>query len=134
VAGFSGTGWAQDTDQVPDPGRVTAPVPHPSKGASNPVSITIELDPGFPLARLDSAFHRVKIDDLGGNRKRVTLANGETPASRDFELTWAPDPGSAPAAALFSEARAGNTYALLMVMPPIEATWRTATGCAERTA
>ena len=40
------------------------------------------------------------------------------PADRDFVLEWAPAVGDAPGAALFTEQVDGETYALLMVMPP----------------
>jgi Ca-activated chloride channel family protein len=48
------SGWAPDTDQVPDASRITPPVAHPSRGAINPVSLLIELDPGTPPALLES--------------------------------------------------------------------------------
>jgi Ca-activated chloride channel family protein len=109
---------ANSTDQVADAGRITPPVVVPGTGAVNPVSIGIDLNAGFPLARLTSLYHPVRIDEIAGNRFRVTLADGVVPASRDFELTWTPDVGAAPAAALLTERRDGRTYALLMVLPP----------------
>lgn len=121
VEGFSGTGWAKNTDQVIDAARITPPVLKPGKGVINPVSLSIELDAGFPLARLDSSFHRIKTTDIEGGRKRIVLDTNTTPANRDFELVWAPDTGDAPRAAMFTETRDGKTYALLMVMPPLAA-------------
>ena len=53
VAGdFLGTGFSPNTDQVPDASRITPPVLHPSKGLINPVTIKVDLDAGFPLAKL----------------------------------------------------------------------------------
>jgi hypothetical protein len=43
-----GTGWAPDTDQVPDASHIMPPVAHPARGPINPVSLVIELDPGAP--------------------------------------------------------------------------------------
>ncbi len=40
------------------------------------------------------------------------------PADRDFTLSWAPDVGAAPRAALFNESIGGDNYVLLMLMPP----------------
>jgi Ca-activated chloride channel family protein len=49
---------------------------------------------------------------------RVTLAEAPVPADRDFVLEWAPAVGREPGAALFTEEVDGETYALLMLMPP----------------
>jgi len=114
-----GTGFAHKTDAVPDADRITPPVANPSSGAINPVAITIELNAGFPLARLTSPSHSVHVDERPGNRYQVTLSDGLVPASRDFELTWTPDVGAAPGASLLTETRDGRTFALLMVLPPI---------------
>jgi len=43
------------------------------------------------------------------------------PANRDFELVWQPYAEAAPAAVLFTERKGGETFALLMVMPPAAA-------------
>ncbi|MEP6679691.1 MAG: marine proteobacterial sortase target protein [Betaproteobacteria bacterium] len=117
----SGTGTAAPTDAVPDARRITPPVVVPGTGAVNPVSIDIELDAGFPLARLTSPYHAVRIEARPDHRFHVTLADGVVPASRDFELVWTPDVGSAPAAALFTEQRDGRKFALLMLLPPAAA-------------
>jgi Ca-activated chloride channel family protein len=118
--GDSGNGWAHNTDQVPDASQITPPVLKPGNAPINPVTLTIDLDAGFPLARLESPFHAIKIDELERHHKRITLASGATPVSRDFELVWAPDTGNSPRAALFTEEREGKSYALLMVMPPLD--------------
>jgi Ca-activated chloride channel family protein len=111
-------GWTVATQQVPDAGRIMQPVVRREDGYVNPVTIAIELDAGFPLARLASAYHPMDIEERAGHRYRLTLADGAIPAARDFELTWTPDLGAAPGAALFTETRGGKTYALLMALPP----------------
>jgi Ca-activated chloride channel family protein len=80
--------------------------------------MTITLNAGFPLAEVLSTYHPVDVVAGADNRYHVMLANDAVPADRDFELVWSPQVGAAPAAALLTEARDGNTYALLMVMPP----------------
>src|SRR5947207_10313310 len=82
------TGFALPTDLVPDADRITPPVAHPDEGSINPVTITIELYAGFPLARLTSPSHAIHVDEHPANRYRVTLSEGTVPASRDFELSW----------------------------------------------
>ena len=103
---------------VPDADRITPPVTPPGAGSINPVAITVELNPGFPLARLASPYHAVRIEESPGHRYRVTLADGAVPAARDFELAWTPDLGSAPGASILTEEREGRRYALLMLLPP----------------
>jgi Ca-activated chloride channel family protein len=114
----SGTGWAPDTDQVPDASRITPPVEHPSRGPLNPVSLTIELDPGTPLARLTASYHAVQTTPLADGRYRVELAQGPVPADRDFELVWQPHVEATPIATLFTEQKGAETFAVLMVTPP----------------
>lgn len=84
----------------------------------NPVTITVHLRPGFPLADIVSAAHAIRIaDDHGG--KLITLAGGPVPADRDFVLTWKPTPAGAPSLSLFHEKVAGADYVLAQITPPV---------------
>jgi len=114
----TGTGWAPDTDQVPDASRLTPPIVHPSRGPLNPVSLTVELDPGAPLARLAASYHAIQTTPLADGRYRVELAQGPVPADRDFELVWQPNAEATPIATLFTERKGTETFAVLMVTPP----------------
>jgi hypothetical protein len=76
----AGTGWAAATDQVPDAPRITPPVAHPAEGAINPVTLVIDLNPGFPLAKLDSPYHAITVRESPGGRHRIELAGGAVPA------------------------------------------------------
>jgi Ca-activated chloride channel family protein len=74
---------------MPTPAVVTAPLAGPELGRSlNPVSITVHLAPGFEPHRIVSPYHRIDIDKAGRDERTVTLAKGEVPADRDFELRW----------------------------------------------
>src|SRR6267142_486965 len=114
----SGTGWSPDTGQVPDASRITPPVEHPSRGPLNPVSLTVELDPGAPLARLAASYHAVQTTPLADGRYRIELAQGTVPADRDFDLVWQPNVEATPVATLFTERKGAETFAVLMVTPP----------------
>ncbi len=114
-----GTGWAFDTDEVPDASRVTPPVLHPTQGTVNPVTLAVTLDTGFPISKLVSAYHPVEITTAGENVRRIVL-DGPVPADRDFVLRWAPERGQAPRAAVFTEQVDGEFYVLAMVLPPAE--------------
>ena len=116
ITKFSGTGWAHNTDEVGDASRVTPPVAHPTDGPINPVRIRAHINAGFPV-NVQSPSHAVRTrEDSTGTL--VTLAEKVVPADSDFVLTWRPKIGDAPDAALFSDVFDGQTYVLLMVMPP----------------
>jgi len=102
-------GQAVPEPPVVDP-RTHAPV--------NPVSITVHLKPGFPLAGITSPYHPIKVADDGADGRTVTLAERQVPANRDFELDWKAAPSTAPAASLFHETLGGKEYVLAMVTPP----------------
>ena len=116
ITGFSGTGWSEDTNQVPDASRITPPVADPSKGPINPVSIRVHVDAGFPI-HINSPSHDIQVtQDSSGTL--IALDEQTVPADSDFVLEWRPRVGDAPNAALFSDVFQGDTYALLMLMPP----------------
>jgi Ca-activated chloride channel family protein len=112
-------GWAvQATDQVHDAGRITAPVLHPEDGKINPVTLSIDLAPGFPITDIESPFHAITVSTTEGGSHLIELSEGTVPADRDFQLSWRPAAGSAPIAGLFTEAFHGEHYLLAMVLPP----------------
>ena len=118
VPTVNGDGWAINTNQVPDASRITPPVQHPDNGLINPVSLKINLSPGFPLSRLESLYHPVVKTQNQESGYTITLKDETVPADRDFELVWEPHSGQNPRAALFSEKKNGETFSLIMVLPP----------------
>ena len=120
VEGFSGTGWALNTDQVKDASRVTPPVLHPDQGKINPVTIRVTLDAGFPLQHVTSSYHKTEIKQINDTTYELNLV--DTPADRDFELIWEPEPGNTPRAAMFTQRKDDHDYALIMLLPPAQKT------------
>ncbi|MEO8189249.1 MAG: marine proteobacterial sortase target protein [Acidobacteriota bacterium] len=118
AARSAGSGWAASTDRVPDAQRITPPVAGPAAGFTNPVHLKVNLDPGFPVRRVASGSHALRTEAGQGNQTLVTLADRTIPADRDFELSWEPDLGHEPKAAVFTQMVGGELYALLMVIPP----------------
>ena len=118
IAGNPGAGWGVNTDQVPDAERITPPVAHPAQGYVNPLTLVVELGPGFPIATIESPYHAIDVVEAAHGRYTVQLAHGAVPADRDFELTWVPDVAAAPGAAVFAEQKDGKTYVLTMLLPP----------------
>lgn len=113
----SGGGWADDTTHVPDASRITPPVLHPRAGKINPVAMSIDFAPGFPVDRVTSLYHPVVVTDANGS-KTITLAEGAAPADRDFVLEWAPKPNAPAGASLFAEQRGDDVYLFAMLTPP----------------
>lgn len=118
VEGFTGTGWALNTNQVEDASRITPPVLHPDKGKINPVTLRVTLDAGFPLQHIASSYHKTEIKQINNAVYEINLV--DTPADRDFELIWKPEPGNVPRAAMFMQRKDNQDYALIMLLPPVQ--------------
>ncbi len=118
VPTFSARSFAVDTDQVPDGSRISPWLADPAQGPLNPVSLRVAINAGIAIS-VQSPSHTVDIHE--GEREgivSITPAQGAVPADRDFVLHWRPQLADAPLAALFTETFKGESYALLMVMPP----------------
>lgn len=115
--GSGGTGWAFDTDQVPDASRISPPVALDQDSALNPLTLEVVLEAGFPVVELVSPYHAVQIS-RPDDRRHVIVLDGAVPADRDFVLQWKPEPGRSPRAAVFTEEYEGQYYVLAMVVPP----------------
>ncbi len=133
VTGFQGTGWSANTDQVKDASSITTPVItpsaiKPSQGSddidfdqpayANPVSLKIDLDAGFLLSHIDSSYHPIDVSIPDQTHYSIQLRQQQVSAHRDFELVWQADPDSTPRAALFTESKDEDIYALIMLLPP----------------
>ncbi|MEL6217334.1 MAG: marine proteobacterial sortase target protein [Pseudomonadota bacterium] len=116
---FGAEGWAV-TDPVPDRDRVEAPIADPRReepgSIRNPVELSVDLAPGFPIARLKSPFHQITVEEPEEGRAVIALT-GPVPADRDFVLRWEAE-GSAPQAALFGETVDGRPHRMLMLTAP----------------
>jgi Ca-activated chloride channel family protein len=117
---LNGLGAMLDTDRVPDASRITPLVQKPGQGSINPVSLSLSLTPGFPVAKVESLFHPVIVipDHDGGYH--ISLKKDAVPADRDFQLTWSPAPSTEPSATVLTEQRNGETYVMLLLVPPTQ--------------
>lgn len=95
-----------------------APVIDPRRaGPLNPVSITVQLAPGFAPANLISRYHPVTISGQG-DRRTVTLASGQVPANRDFELDWR-SAAADPTLGVYHERGDDGEYVMATITPPL---------------
>ncbi|MCG8380498.1 MAG: marine proteobacterial sortase target protein [Proteobacteria bacterium] len=117
IEGFAGTGWAINTDEVPDAARITPPVLQPGSQRKNKASIKVDLDAGLAIEKIESPYHQIDISKQG-DQYLIELKQESVLANRDFELIWQPHPSAAPKAALFTEEKNGDAYAMIMMVPP----------------
>ena len=83
----------------------------------NPVEISIDLNTGFELSSLKSAFHEVDIDKKSNSYHRISLP-GPISSDRDFVLRWeAKDKDTQ--TSLFKEEKGGYDHLLLTLNPPL---------------
>lgn len=113
---MSATGWAADTDQVPDASEITPPVDLTGK-STIPMAMEIDLAAGIRLSRLESLYHGIEMEEVGEGHYSIQLT-GEVKADRDFVLEWQPESAAEAKAALFAETIDDDQYLLLMLMPP----------------
>ncbi len=117
IEGFTGKGWALNTDKVPDAARVTPPVLQADSDRKNEAVIKINLDAGLALEKIYSPYHKIELDKQA-DHYQIQLKQGTELANRDFELIWQANASDSPKAALFTEELNGETYALIMMVPP----------------
>jgi Ca-activated chloride channel family protein len=84
----------------------------------NPFAFHADLDPGFPLAGVQSPSHAISLAKGKNFRYAVDLKKGIEPADSDLVLDWTPAVGREPRGVFYSEEVNGERYDLLMVMPP----------------
>ena len=106
------------TPSIEDADRITFPVRKPSEGSINPVYLMVTLSPGFPLASIGSSSHELDIMSNQDGSFTITSTDGIVSADKDFELTWTPEPDTAPHVSVFKEEADGEVYLLGMVTPP----------------
>ena len=78
-------GWGA-VDPVPDRARLEPPVLHPDHGPINPLTLSVDINAGFPLGEITSGYHNISVDRKDDQRATLTLTEETTPANRDFEL------------------------------------------------
>jgi len=126
VAARHGAAGDDDTEGDPahepdsDPVAFLTQAVERASEATNFFSMDIDLDPGFPLRALYSPTHAIDTREVGDGIHHVRLSETLSPTDRDFVLAWAPRLGDEPQAAVFSEEIDGDTYILLMMVPPLD--------------
>jgi Ca-activated chloride channel homolog len=116
----TGTGWAVDTDAVPDASRVTPPVRNPNSRPGHDISLSVDLDSGFEFGSINSVSHAITERRLPDGRRHLELASGATIPNKDFVLEVQQTESTQPKTTLFlsPDPASGETYFLLSAFPP----------------
>ncbi|TWB47451.1 Ca-activated chloride channel family protein [Rhizobium sp. ERR 922] len=121
-------GWGQSKQrpsrEVSDK-SISTPLMAPGGDRTNPVTLKVNLNAGFPLDDVQSLYHAVKIDKVSDTERRIVL-DGDAAADRDFVLEWSAVASNMPSVGLFRERVGQDDYVLAYVMPPAVATPRKA--------
>ena len=115
--GKQGTGWAGDTDNVPDASRITPPVTPKGTRAGHDISISVNIEAGVPILDLQSKLHDVDITKNGDRKAAVTLKDKATIPNKDFVLTWQVA-GDKLKSGYLTHKTGDKGYFSLMILPP----------------
>src|SRR5258707_2955581 len=119
--GGQGSGFAPDTNQVPDASRVTPqPVPEGMR-AGHDVSIDVALDAGVPIDALDSKTHDVSVERPDDRRAIVRLKDQAAIPNKDFILRY-DVAGKKIEDALLTHSSDKGGYFTLILQPPLRVT------------
>lgn len=122
ATGHAGTGWAPDTDRVPDASKITPPVTPEGTRAGHDLAINVDLDAGIPLGAVVSPLHPVTVDRPSPSRARVALVNQREIPNRDFVLRYTVATDDLQSTALAHRAGTGDGYLTLVLLPPARTT------------
>jgi Ca-activated chloride channel family protein len=88
-------------------------------------SVRVALAPGLPLVDVAARGHEMRVSK-SRDVYMLETPSPTVPMDRDIVIAWRPAVGPRAAIAAFSETLGDTTYALLMMLPPMDArTWRT---------
>ncbi|MCC6767318.1 MAG: VWA domain-containing protein [Deltaproteobacteria bacterium] len=116
--GHAGTGWAPDTDRVPDASRVTPPVTPEGTRAGHDLAIAVDLDAGVALGTVLSPLHPITVDRPTPERARIALTNRREIPNRDFVLRYTVATDALLSTVLAHRAADGDGYLSLVLLPP----------------
>lgn len=117
--GKQGTGWAPDTDKVPDASRITPPVLKPGRRSGHDISLTVNLDAGLPISDLHSKSHDVEVIEEGTGKASVGITPQDSIPNKDFVLEYRVAEDKPRSAYLTHYSQYGG-YLLLMIQPGLE--------------
>ena len=117
IEGHQGSGVAGDTDMVPDASKISPPMAEQGERAGHDISISLDVNSGIPIQRMNSKLHDVTISREGTNIAHVQLKPHDKIPNKDFVLSW--DVASdAVRSGYLTHGDASGGYFTLMMIPP----------------
>lgn len=114
--GRKGSGWAEDTAEVPDASLITPPVVAPGRRSGRDISLEVKLNAGLAVKNIRSNSHEITVKSLGEAQAEIGLDPGDRIPNKDFLLSYEPAVRAVNAAVLaHKDGREG--YLTLMVQP-----------------
>ncbi len=114
-----GTGWARDTDAVPDASRITPPVTPKGTRAGHDISLSVSIDAGVPLRKIRSVLHKVTIEQEQGSPKaKVAIDQLDTIPNKDFILQYETAGKDIEDALIYHTGKAAGGFFSLILQPP----------------
>ena len=121
--GYQGTGWAPDTNAVPDASRNTPVVRNPESRDGHDISLQVDLDARFQTTEVQSISHAVQVSESASGHKHIELTAGKTIPNKDFVLEIKRNANAHVETALFlsPDKQTGESHFLLTAFPPTAA-------------
>jgi Ca-activated chloride channel family protein len=116
ATGQSGTGWAPDTDIVPDASRITPPVLKPGERTGHDIALSVKLDAGVPIQNVHSSSHVIDTQTINRHEKQIQLHQADTIPNKDFVLRY-DVAGKAPEMATIAHHDERGGFFTLMIQP-----------------
>lgn len=117
--GQSGTGWAPDTNQVPDASRITPPVALPGTRAGHDIAVQVNIDAGVPIKKIRSVLHRIETKHLPDTPKaQVALSQEDSIPNKDFILQYETAGNTVEDAVLTHATKKEGGFFTLILQPP----------------
>jgi Ca-activated chloride channel family protein len=88
ATGQTGTGWAKDTNVVPDASKITPPVLKPGERTGHDISLAVNLEAGVPIQNLLSISHKIDVTEISNHAKTLQLHPSDTLPNKDFVLRY----------------------------------------------
>lgn len=119
ATGKQGTGWAPDTDTVPDASRITPPVLKPGRRSGHDISLIVKLDAGLSIEDLHSKSHDLLVVEEGIGKATVDMEPKDSIPNKDFILEYTVAEEQPRSAYLTHYSQQGG-YLMLMIQPSLE--------------
>ncbi len=116
-SGASGTGWAHDTNKVPDASRITPPVAKEGTRAGHDIDLTVTINAGVRIGEITSKLHEVTIQRDGDTKATVSLKDAKEIPNRDFVLAYAVA-GDAIRSGVIAHKDGPEGYVAIIMIPP----------------